>query len=301
MVHAIAPHLMGAVAALALLGHTLFLGVFLYFFILLRLLLRFPAGQRWVNPCITEIAALWMGGILWWMRRIQTTVWDIQGLGQLNAKGWYLVTANHQSWADIFVLFQAFHRRIPLLKFFIKKEMARIPVVGQAWWALDFPFMKRHSKAYLKKHPEKAGQDLVATQRACEKFSEMPTSVMNFMEGTRYSALKHRQQRSPFRHLLKPKAGGIAFTINALGNKFSALTNVTIVYPKGVPTFWDLLCGRLQRVVMRVEELPIPDHFSRGDYLNDEAFRQEVQDWVHGIWIQKDRLLDACLSEHRRG
>ena len=122
MVHAIASHLMGTVAALALLGHTLFLGIFLYVFILLRLLLRFPAGQRWVNPCITEIAALWMGGILWWMRRMQTTRWDIQGLGQLNARGWYLLTVNHQSWADIFVLFQAYHRKIPLLKFFIKKQ-----------------------------------------------------------------------------------------------------------------------------------------------------------------------------------
>ncbi len=299
MVHAIASHLMGAVAALALLGHTLFLGVFLYVFILLRLLLRFPAGQRWVNPCITEIAALWMGGILWWMRRMQKTRWDIQGLGQLNARGWYLLTVNHQSWADIFVLFQAYHRKIPLLKFFIKKQMARIPVVGQAWWALDFPFMERHSKAYLKKHPEKAGQDLLATQRACEKFSEMPTSVVNFLEGTRFSPLKHQQQESPFRHLLRPKAGGIAFTIKALGSKFSALTNVTIVYPQGVPSFWDLLCGRMKYVIMRVEEIAIPEHFSRGDYQNDDAFRQEVQEWVQNIWVRKDRLIDACLTEHR--
>ncbi|WP_028671511.1 acyltransferase [Saccharospirillum impatiens] len=299
MVHAIASHLMGVVAALALLVHTMFLGVFLYFFIVLRSVLRFPAGQRWVNPCITEIAELWMGGILWWLQRMQTTRWDIQGLGQLNPRGWYLVTANHQSWADIFVLFQAFHRKIPLLKFFIKKQMARIPVVGQAWWALDFPFMERHSRAYLKKHPEKAGQDLLATQRACEKFSAMPTSVMNFLEGTRFSALKHREQGSPFWYLLKPKAGGIAFTIKVLGSKFSALTNVTIVYPQGVPTFWDLLCGRMKQVTMRVEELPIPEHFSQGDYQNDEAFRQEVQDWVQGIWARKDQLIDDCLAEHK--
>lgn len=301
MVHVVATNLMGVVAALALLAHTLFLGIFLYFFILLRLLLRFPAGQRWVNPRITAVAALWMGGILWWLRRMQRTCWDIQGLGQLNAKGWYLITANHQSWADIFVLFQAFHRKVPLLKFFIKKEMARIPVVGQAWWALDFPFMERHSKAYLEKHREKIGQDLVATQRACEKFSEMPTSVMNFLEGTRFTPVKHQQQASPFRHLLKPKAGGIAFTIKALGSKFNALTNVTIIYPQGIPSFWDLLCGRMKKVVMRVEELPIPAHFSRGDYQNDPAFRQEVHGWVQDIWTQKDRLIDACLTEHKPG
>jgi 1-acyl-sn-glycerol-3-phosphate acyltransferase len=299
MVHALATNLMGAIAAIALLGHTLFLGVFLYFFILLKLVLRFPTGQRWVNPHIASVASIWMGGILWWLRRMQRTVWDIQGLGKLNPSGWYLITANHQSWADIFVLYRAFHRKIPLLKFFIKKEMAHIPVVGQAWWALDFPFMHRHSKRYLEKHPEKVGQDLIATQRACEKFSETPTSVMNFLEGTRFTQSKHRHQGSPFLHLLRPKAGGIAFTIKALGNKFSALTNVTIVYPEGTPTFWDLLCGRMQKVIMRVEELPIPGHFSQGDYKNDPVFRQEVQNWVRDIWMRKDRLMDACLMQKR--
>ncbi len=296
MLKAVLSTLMGIFSAVTLLVYTLFLGVFLYFFILLRLVFRFPAAQKRINPAITEVAATWMGGILWWINRLFRTRWDIQGVGRLNPKGWYLITANHQSWADIFVLFRVFHRKIPLLKFFIKKEMARIPVVGQAWWALDFPFMQRHSKQYLEKHPEKAGQDLEATRKACEKFSHVPTSVMNFLEGTRFTEQKHKEQRSPFTHLLKPKAGGIAFTIQALGDKFSALTNVTIFYPQGAPSFWDLMCGRMKEVIVRVEELPIPKHFLKGDYQNDPVFRREVQQWVSQLWERKDRLLDELSN-----
>lgn len=289
--------LSGACAALALLVHTLFLGCFLYLFILLRWLLPVTAARDRINPAIAEIARLWMGGILWWMRHVHNTRWDVRGAARLNADGWYLICANHQSWADIFVLFRIFHRKIPLLKFFIKKEMARIPIVGQAWWALDFPFMHRYSKAFLAKHPEKAGQDLVATRRACAKFSRMPTSVVNFLEGTRFASDKHRQQQSPYRYLLKPKAGGIAFTIAALGDRFTALTNTTIVYPQGAPTFWDLLCGRIQQVVVRIEEIPIPPHFRRGDYQNDSAFRGEVQDWVSRLWERKDQTIGQLLKQ----
>jgi len=298
MFKAVLSTLMGVISAAALLIHTLFLGGFLYFFILLRLVFRFPAAQRRINPAITGVAATWVGGILWWINRVFRTRWDIQGLNKLNPKGWYLVSANHQSWADIFVLYRVFHRRIPLLKFFIKKEMARVPVVGQAWWALDFPFMQRHSREYLEKHPEKAGQDLEATRKACEKFSQVPTSVMNFLEGTRFTQAKHDKQGSPFKHLLKPKAGGIAFTISALGDKFSALTNVTIVYPKGAPSFWDLMCGRMRQVIVRVEELPIPRHFAQGDYQGDADFRREVQQWVTGLWERKDALIEELLAKH---
>lgn len=299
MFQAVLSTLSGVCAAIALLAHTLFLGCFLYFFILLRWILPFPAARKRINPAITEVAALWVGGILWWTKHIHGTRWDIKGLGRLNPRGWYLITANHQSWADIFVLFRVFHRKIPLLKFFIKKEMARIPVVGQAWWALDFPFMQRYSKAYLEKHPEKAGQDLEATRKACEKFAQVPTSVMNFLEGTRFTHHKHDQQNSPYKYLLKPKAGGLAFTIRALGNRFSALTNVTIVYPKGAPSFWDMMCGKMQKVIVRIEELPIPKHFEHGDYRNDEAFRKEVQNWVSTLWERKDALIEELLASDR--
>ena len=230
------------------------------------------------------------------MNHIYKVQWDIQGLQRTGKQEWFLINANHQSWVDIFVLYQIYLGKVPLLKFFIKKELGYIPIVGQAWWALDFPFMRRHSKAYLAKHPEQAGKDLEETRKACEKFSQTPTSVMNFLEGTRFTEYKHRDQQSPFKYLLKPKAGGLAFAIQALGDKFSALTNVTIYYPDGIPTFWGMMCGAFKRCVVRIDEQPIPPHFSQGDYETDGELRLEIQQWVTRLWQEKDELLTQLNS-----
>ena len=178
------------------------------------------------------------------MRLTQRTRWDVQGVDALRYEGWYLVNCNHQSWADIFVLQHLLNRRIPMLKFFLKQQLIYVPVIGLAWWALDFPFMKRHGKAELRKRPELRGQDAEATRRACEKFALVPTSVMNFAEGTRFTAAKHRSQSSPYRHLLKPKAGALALALNAMGEHFHSLIDVTIVYPGGAPNFWEFVCGK---------------------------------------------------------
>ena len=155
---------------------------------------------------------------------------NVTGLNGLNPKGYYLVTANHQSWADILLMQHLLNRKIPLMKFFLKQELIYVPVIGLCWWALDFPFMKRHSKAYLKKHPEKHGKDLESTLKACEKFKTMPVSIVNYLEGTRFTEAKHNKQQSPFKHLLKPRAGGISYVIGALGEQVRTLLNITIVY-----------------------------------------------------------------------
>lgn len=286
----------GIISALFLLAYTLFLGVFLYAFVMLKILLPEALVRRLIDPPIVLIATLWIQGILFWLNRVYRIQWDIDGMQRHSLEQWFLITANHQSWVDIFVLYQAYLKKAPLLKFFIKKELGYVPVVGQAWWALDFPFMRRYSKAFLRKHPEKAGDDLIETQQACRKFSYQPTSVMNFLEGTRFTPEKHASQNSPYRHLLKPKTGGLAFAIQALGDRFSALTNVTIVYPDGIPTFWDMMCGRLQRVIVRIQEEPIPAHFTQGDYQNDRQLRAEMQHWTSIIWQAKDRQIEDILA-----
>jgi len=286
----------GIISALFLLAYTLFLGVFLYAFVMLKILLPDALVRRLIDPPIVLIATLWIQGILFWLNRVYRIQWDIDGMQRHSLEQWFLITANHQSWVDIFVLYQAYLKKAPLLKFFIKKELGYVPVVGQAWWALDFPFMRRYSKAFLRKHPEKAGDDLIETQQACRKFSYQPTSVMNFLEGTRFTPEKHASQNSPYRHLLKPKTGGLAFAIQALGDRFSALTNVTIVYPDGIPTFWDMMCGRLQRVIVRIQEEPIPAHFTQGDYQNDRHLRAEMQHWTSTLWQAKDRQIEDILG-----
>jgi 1-acyl-sn-glycerol-3-phosphate acyltransferase len=209
------------------------------------------------------------------------------------------VTCNHRSWIDVVVLQKVFHRRIPFLKFFIKRELIWVPILGGAWWAMDFPFMKRHSREYLEAHPEKRGTDLETTRRACEKFGTSPVTVLNFPEGTRFTPEKHDSQESPYEHLLKPKAGGAAFVLEAMGERLRSLLDVTVVYPERPARFWDLFTGRLRRVVVRVQERAIPEEFLRGgSYLEDPTIRERFQLWVRQIWAEKDALIERILEEH---
>lgn len=217
--------------------------------------------------------------------------WDVQGLSDLKKKEWYLVIANHQSWVDILVLQRIFSGRIPFLKFFLKKELIWVPFLGLAWWALDFPFMQRFKKSYLAKNPHLKGKDLETTRRACEKFKYKPVSVMNFVEGTRYTTEKHQRQKSPFRHLLKPKAGGIAFVLSAMGDKLHKLVDVTIHYPQGAPSFWGFICGSVNKIQVRVEVMTL-DGIAPRDYFNDPAERVSFQGWLNQRWQHKDDVIE---------
>jgi 1-acyl-sn-glycerol-3-phosphate acyltransferase len=207
------------------------------------------------------------------------------------------VTSNHQSWVDIMVLQYVLNRRIRPLKFFLKQELIWVPVIGLAWWALGFPFMKRYSKAYLEKHPEKKGKDLETTRKTCAKFRDNPVGIFNFAEGTRFTPGKHAQQKSPFRYLLKPKAGGIAFVLDAMGEQLQSLVNVTIHYPGGRPGYWDLLCGNVKDVVVHFEEVQIPAEFIGKNYEQDGEYRLAFQGWINRLWEEKDALLEELHKD----
>jgi 1-acyl-sn-glycerol-3-phosphate acyltransferase len=289
------PPVRGVIAALLLVLNTLFWCALLFPLSFVKLLLPLHGVRLRIDPVLNAIATQWIAGNSGWMALTQRTVWDVEGVAALRYADWYLVNCNHQSWVDIFVLQHVLNRRIPLLKFFLKQQLIYVPVIGLAWWALDFPFMKRHSVAALKKHPELRQQDRETTRRACEKFALVPTSVMNFAEGTRLTPAKHQAQASPYRHLLKPKAGALALSLNAMGEKFHSLIDVTIVYPGGAPTFWQFACGRVPAVIVRVRQLPIPGEFCAGDYGADAEFRRVFNRWLADLWEEKDRQIDALL------
>lgn len=293
--------LVGVIASLLLGLNTLFWVPTLLLFSLLRLALPLPAARRALGRVTLAIAEAWIGGNNAWQRLTQRTQWDVQGLEQLDYRAWYMVSCNHQSWVDILALQRLLNLRIPLLKFFLKQQLIWVPVMGLAWWALEFPFMRRHSEAVLKKHPELRRQDQETTRRACAKFSQIPTSVMNFLEGTRFTPAKQRQQQSPYRHLLRPKAGGLALALNAMGDRFHSILDLTIVYPDGVPSFWQFLCGRVQRIVVRARTIEVPMDLVRADYAENAVARAQFQQWVQQRWQEKDQLIDALLADAPRG
>jgi len=296
MLRFLPPAVRGVLAA-ALLGlNTLFWCGLVFALALVKLAVPVRAVRVPVDHALNAVARRWIACNSGWMRLVQRTRWDVTGLDGLDRHGWYMVNCNHQSWVDILVLQHLLNGRIPLLKFFLKRELIYVPVIGLAWWALDFPFMRRHSDAYLKAHPEKRFDDLDATRRACRKFALVPTSVMNFPEGTRFTAAKHRAQRSPYRHLLKPRAGALALALDVLGSRFDALLDVTIVYPGAAPTFWQFLCGEVPAIVVRGRRIAIPAELAGGDYATEPRFRKAFQRWLTELWHEKDGEIDALLA-----
>lgn len=296
MLHFLPATLIGMIATVLMVLNALFWVPILLVFAALKLILPFKPVRLLIDPILLSIAENWIAGNSAWMALTQDTTWDVQGIEGLNPNSWYLVNSNHQSWVDILVLQRLLNRRIPLLKFFIKQQLIWVPVMGLAWWALEFPFMRRHSEEYLKEHPEMRGKDQETTRKACEKYALIPTSVMNFLEGTRFTQAKQARQQSPYKNLLKPKAGGMALALDAMGDKFQAILDVTIVYPDGPVAFSDFLKGKLKRVIVRVRTLPVPQHLLKGDYAQDPAFREAFSQWVQQLWREKDAQISALLD-----
>jgi 1-acyl-sn-glycerol-3-phosphate acyltransferase len=287
--------LRGVVATLLLLLNTAWWCGLLFLLALPRLLLRSAGARRRLDPVLNGLATRWIAGNSAWMRLTQPTAWDVSMPRALDTRHWYVVTCNHQSWADIFVLQHVLNRRIPMLKFFLKRELLYVPVMGLAWWALDFPFMRRHSEEVLRRNPAKRQEDLEAAREACAKFALAPTSVMNFVEGTRFTATKHAALQGRWQHLLPPKAGGMAMAMAVLGERFDSLVDVSIVYPDGAPDFWTFLCGRVPRVVVRVQQREIPADCRRSDGVVESPFRKRVQRWLVALWDEKDEQIAALL------
>ena len=286
----------GAVVFLLMVLNTLFIGVPLIVLALARLALPLSAWRRWSGGVLIRMAEGWVAVNSRMLALTQRIQWEVSGLEGLSPDGWYLVIANHRSWVDILAMQATLNRRVPFLKFFIKDQLRWVPVLGLAWWALDMPFMKRYSKEQLARRPELRGTDLEATRRACAKFRDHPTSVMNFVEGTRFTPAKRASTRSPYQHLLKPRAGGIAFVMEALGPILTEMLDVTLAYPAGGGGFWNLACGRIPRIVIEVRRRTLPTRNAAGDYASDDGFRGRFQEWLAGIWREKDARLEALLG-----
>lgn len=260
---------------------------------LAKAVLRVPAWRPAFDRVLMAIAESWIAINSGFIDVFTDTRFFVEGVDGLRPDGHYLVLANHRSWVDIPVMQKVLNRRIPLLRFFLKSQLFWIPFMGLAWWALDFPFMKRYPKSKIAKNPELAGKDIEATRRACEKFRDIPVSIMNFVEGTRFTPAKHAAQKSPFRHLLKPKAGGVAFVIGAMGEGIESVLDVTLWYDTGKPGLVDLFTDRIGEVRMHVVERRVPPQFAGRDYETDRAFRVEFQAWLNTLWAEKDARLEA--------
>lgn len=282
------------IASNTLFWFTLFLPI-----IALKLLFFFsPAVQQWGSRWLMFLGSCWVAGNSTIFNLTQKTQWEITGFENLDLQKSYLVVSNHRSWTDIFVLQHVFNGKIPFLKFFLKKELIWVPLLGVAWWALDFPFMKRYSKAYLAKHPEKKGKDMETTRKYCERFKRYPVSVINFLEGTRFREAKRDAQNSPYRHLLKPKAGGVGHALSILGDSFSEVLDVTLIYPENEPKnlILQLFKGHIPRIVVHLQRRPVPEGVTGRNYQEEPEYQAQIQQWVNEMWAEKEAFIEGYFS-----
>jgi 1-acyl-sn-glycerol-3-phosphate acyltransferase len=265
---------------------------------IIKIIIPIPILQKWITITLIACANNWtsLNNLFFWL--FLKIEWEVTGTESLSNDEWYLVNCNHQSWSDIPIVQKILNRKVPMPKFFLKKELIWVPIIGICWWALDFPFMKRSTPEQIKKNPALAGKDLETTRIACEKFKTTPVSVFNFLEGTRFTKAKHARQESPFNNLLKPKAGGAAFVLGSMGSQLHTMLDITIVYTDPKKEIWDLVCGRVHKVIINIKKIDIPSEFIGKDYSSDTEFKERFQNWLNTLWWEKDKLIDQIKSEN---
>jgi 1-acyl-sn-glycerol-3-phosphate acyltransferase len=276
----------GALSALIIALNTVIWTVPLLIAHLLKLIIPQKGWRRFWSRIQDRIGTIWIAVNNWNLSILNPVRWDVEIVSGLSMDQWYLVVANHRSWVDILVLQRVFNRKIPFMKFFLKKELFWVPFLGLAWWALDYPFLARSAMA---------NKDLEAIRGAAEKFKTTPVSVMNFVEGTRFSTEKHEKQRSPYTHLLKPKPGGMTFLLSSMRDQVHAILDVTIAYHEETPTTWGFLCGKPEGIRVRVRSIPVEEHLL-GDYGKDKNFRRRFSGWLKTLWAEKDEALGGLLG-----
>ncbi len=268
---------------------------------ILKLIIPVPFWQKLCTSFANRISEIWVFFINYGTRTITGMQIDLTGDDDFSRDRWYLALSNHVSSMDPFVLGQVLHGNISPFKYFIKEELIWVPFLGIAFWALDFPILKRYPRSVLKKNPHLKGRDIERTRRSCDMFKHSPVTVFNFVEGTRYRPEKHRKQESPYRHLLKPRSGGTALVLYTMGEYINTILDITVYYP-GIsnPTMWKYLSGQIQRVRVHVQQIPVTRALL-GNYFRDPAFVDYFNRWLNILWEEKDRILERLMAEEERG
>lgn len=260
-------------------------------------LLTLGRARRRVIQLMSWFAERWVQGNNQIFDWLLDTRWEVSGLEGLRRDGHYLVISNHVSWVDIFALSRACLWKGPFIRFFLKRPLIWFPIAGQACWALEFPFMRRYTPEYLKQHPEKRGRDLETTKLACERYRHVPVTILNFIEGTRFTRSKHDDQQSPYRHLLRPRIGGIGFVLASFAGQLDAMYDVTLIYPHRDVTLWDFVTNRLEWVRLEARRIAVPAEFHSDGITQPGPARDDFKQWVEQIWREKDELIETRVAQ----
>jgi len=293
--------LQGAIVILIVTVNTIVLTAVIFILAIFKLLAPPGRARNAMTHWLSSLGELWVSvnkAMVWFYRGME---WDVRLPDGISHTGRYLVFCNHQSGVDILALQHCLNRRAPFGRYLLKHQLIWVPVLGIAWWALDMAFLRRYSKQELIRNPSLRGKDLENAARACEKLKHIPVSMMTFPEGTRFTSTKHRAQNSPYRHLLRPRYGGIGQVLYSFDDALDSLIDATIIYPDGVPTVWQYVSGQVKRIIVHVELRPIEADLRGQDFRDDALAKNRLIKWLGGIWEEKDRLMNDTLQDRAAG
>ncbi len=288
--------LQGAIVLLVVSISTIVITTVIFILSIFKLIAPKGRARHAMTHWLSSLGELWVSinkATVWFYRSLE---WDVQLPDDLNRHSRYLVFCNHQSWVDILVLQHCLNRRAPFMRFLLKQQLIWVPFLGVAWWALDMAFLRRYSRQQLLRNPALRGKDLENAALACEKLKHIPVSMMTFPEGTRFTTAKHEQQKSPFKHLLRPRYGGIGQVLYSFDDALDKLIDVTIIYPNGPPTTWQFVSGQLRKITVRVQLRSIDASVRGRNFQSDSVAKGHLKNWLNDIWEEKDRMISSTLD-----
>ncbi|MBS02770.1 MAG: hypothetical protein CMQ24_08720 [Gammaproteobacteria bacterium] len=240
--------------------------------------------ERLIQACYRNAVAI----NSWWLRHVSGIrmvahpplpgpAGSAPPLDHFDLRGQHVVLlANHRTWFDIPLLQALTVPAGPILKFVVKRELAWVPIVGWVCLVLRFPLMRRGGTT------EARTADLHAVSKAAQDRQSTQDALIIFAEGTRITDTKHAAAKSPYRHLLPPKAGGFR-TVLRHSPAEAVICDMTVIYRATEVSFWRCLGGRVPQV----------DVYLRQRALADVT---DVREFLRTTWGEKDVLITEHLD-----
>ena len=235
-------------------------------------LIPLPAVSRWCTFAVDHVYRFAVRVDSFWMLRVVGIELEIKG--EINTDQAPVVICNHQSWFDIPLVQEVITGNGPIIKFLVKREITWVPIIGWICLALNFPRLRRGDNKVT------GESDFSIIEKASKKHGDVSGALLIFPEGTRYSALKRERQKAGYKHLLKPKTGGLR-TIKEYAGPDTSLVDITIDYHQKGVNIWNCLHGNPRKITLLLE------HYKLSEI-------DDIEAWLADRWAAKDRVLSGA-------
>lgn len=171
-----------------------------------------------------------------------------------------MIISNHQNIADIPAIMSLAKRysRLGDMKWFVKDIIKYIPGPGWGMLFLDCIFLKRNWLS-----------DKTKIRETFKNIVDYDVSIwlISFLEGTRITPEKlkrsqefaKRRKLPPTEYTMIPRTKGFVASLQGLEGHLDAVYSITIGYPDGIPSLWQMMLGDVKRFAIDVRRFAVSD------------------------------------------